>query len=229
MRLRGLVAFLLLFAAAAPLRAEYVLLRNGQRLSVSAYQRLGGSYRLQIPGGSVEVAAADVVAIEPEEVFRPVPAPANEKAPYHNLIQEAAQRNGVDADLVTSVIAVESRFDARAVSRRNARGLMQLLPETAQRLGVKDSFNPRENIEGGTRYLRELLERYHHDVVLALAAYNAGPGRVRQYGQVPPYAETQSYVRRVKRSYEQQKAQRRPQGASGDTPTEKNMSRGAAL
>ena len=69
MRLRGLVAFLLLFAAAAPLRAEYVLLRNGQRLSVSAYQRLGGSYRLQIPGGSVEVAAADVVAIEPEELF----------------------------------------------------------------------------------------------------------------------------------------------------------------
>jgi soluble lytic murein transglycosylase-like protein len=229
MRLRGLLAFLLLFAAAAPLRAEYVLLRNGQRLAVSAYQRLGGSYRLQISGGSVEVAAAEVVAIEPEELFRPVSAPADEKAPYHDLIQEAALRNGVDADLVTSVIAVESRFDARAVSRRNARGLMQLLPETAQRLGVKDSFDPRENIEGGTRYLRELLERYHHDVVLALAAYNAGPERVRQYGQVPPYAETQSYVRRVKRSYEQQKAQRRPQRAGGGTPTGKSLTRGAAL
>jgi soluble lytic murein transglycosylase-like protein len=229
MRLRGLLAFLLLFAAAAPLRAEYVLLRNGQRLAVSAYQRLGGSYRLQISGGSVEVAAADVVAIEPEEVFRPVPAPANEKAPYHNLIQEAAQRNGVDADLVTSVIAVESHFDTRAVSRRNARGLMQLLPETAQRLGVKNSFDPRENIEGGTRYLRELLERYHHDVVLALAAYNAGPERVRQYGRVPPYAETQSYVQRVKRSYEEKKAQRRPQHAGGGTRAEKGLTRGAAL
>ena len=229
MRLRSLLVFLLLFAAAAPLRAEYVLLRNGQRLTVSAYQRLGDSYRLQISGGSVEVAAADIVAIEREEVFRHIPAPANEKAPYHDLIQEAALRNGVDADLVASVIAVESRFDARAVSRRNARGLMQLLPETAQRLGVKDIFDPRENIEGGTRYLRELLERYHDDVVLALAAYNAGPQRVRQYGQVPPYAETQSYVRRVKRSYEQQKAQHHPQRAGGGTSTEKTLSRGAAL
>jgi len=229
MRLSGMLAFLLLFAAAPPLRAEYVLLRNGQRLAVSAYERLGDSYRLQIPGGSVEVAAADVVAIEPEEVFRPVPPAANEKAPYHDLIQAAALRNGVDADLVTSVIAVESHFDARAVSRRNARGLMQLLPETAQHLGVKNSFDPRENIEGGTRYLHELLERYHHDVVLALAAYNAGPERVRQYGQVPPYAETQSYVRRVKRSYEQKKAQRRPQRAGGSMRADKGLTRGAAL
>ena len=229
MRLRGLLAFLLLFAAAAPLRAEYVLLRNGQRLAVSAYQRLGDSYRLQISGGSVEVPAAEVVAIEPEVLFQPVPKPANEKAPYHDLIREAALRNGVDADLVTSVIAVESRFDARAVSRRNARGLMQLLPETAQRLGVKNSFDPRENIEGGTRYLRELLERYHHDVVLALAAYNAGPERVRQYGRVPPYAETQSYVRRVKRSYEQKKAQRHPERTTGGTRAENGLLRGAAL
>ncbi|MBZ5700561.1 MAG: lytic transglycosylase domain-containing protein [Acidobacteriia bacterium] len=229
MRLRGLLAFLLLFAAAPPLRAEYVLLRNGQRLAVSAYERLGSSYRLQISGGAVEVAAADVVAIEPEEVFRPAPAADDEKAPYHDLIQAAALRNGVDPDLVTSVIAAESGFDARAVSRRNARGLMQLLPETAQRLGVKDIFDPRENIEGGTRYLRELLERYHQDVVLALAAYNAGPERVRQFGRVPPYAETQSYVQRVKRNYQQQKAQRRPQRAGGGVPAEQGLTRGAAL
>jgi soluble lytic murein transglycosylase-like protein len=194
-----------LFAAPA-LRAEYVVLRNGQRLTVTGYQLAGDKYRLQIARGSLEVSAEDVLAIEPEDVFTPLPAKPSAKAPYQDLIEAAAARYGMDADLIASVIAVESNFDPKAKSRKNARGLMQLLPQTAERLGVQNIYDPQENIDAGTRYLRELLQKYNNDLVLALAAYNAGPERVQQYGRVPPFAETISYVRRVKRGYEKSKA-----------------------
>ena len=154
----------------------------------------------------MEVAAEDVVAIEPEDVFTPVPAKPIVKPPFRELVEAAAARYSVDADLITSVIAVESNFDPKALSPKNARGLMQLLPETAERLGVQNIYDPKENIEAGTRYLRELLQRYNNDLALALAAYNAGPERVQQYGRVPPFAETLSYVRRVKRTYEKSKS-----------------------
>ena len=206
-----LLPMLLLVAPA--LRAEYVVLRSGQRLTVTSYQLDGDKYRLQMKGGFVEVAADDVVAIEPEDVFAPDPAKPVVAPPYRELVESAAARFSVDADLITSVIAVESNFDPKAVSRKNARGLMQLLPETAARLGVKNIDDPQENIDGGTRYLRELLQKYNNDLVLTLAAYNAGPERVQQYGRVPPFAETISYVRRVRRSYEKSKSQ-----ASKKTP-----------
>ena len=192
--------------AAPELRAEYVVLRSGQRLTVTSYQLLGDKYRLQVAGGSLEIAAEEVVAIEPEEVFTPTPSNPNVKPPFRELVEAAAARYSVDADLITSVIAVESNFDPKARSRRDARGLMQLLPETAARLGVKDIYDPKENIDAGTRYLRDLLQKYGNNLVLALAAYNAGPERVQQYGRVPPFAETISYVRRVKRGYEKNKA-----------------------
>ena len=192
---------------APAVRAEYVVLRSGQRLTVTSYQLDGDKYRLQMKGGFVEVAADDVVAIEPEDVFAPEPAKPVVAPPYRELVEAAAARHGVDADLITSVIAVESNFDPKAVSRKNARGLMQLLPETAARLGVKNIDDPQENIDGGTRYLRELLQKYHNDLVLTLAAYNAGPERVQQYGRVPPFAETISYVRRVRRGYEKSKSE----------------------
>jgi soluble lytic murein transglycosylase-like protein len=134
------------------------------------------------------------------------------------LVEAAAARYSVDADLITSVIAVESNFDPKAVSRKNARGLMQLLPETAARLGVKNIDDPQENIDAGTRYLRELLQKYNNDLVLTLAAYNAGPERVQQYGRVPPFAETISYVRRVRRSYEKSKSE-----SSKKTPAAKTQ------
>ena len=207
MRLKRAALLLSLGLLAAPaLRAEYVVLRSGQRLKVTGYQVVGDKYRLQIGGGTVEIAAEDVVAIEPEEVFTPLPAKPVVKAPYREFVEAAAARYRVDADLITSVIAVESNFDPKALSPKNARGLMQLLPETAERLGVQNIYDPQENIDAGTRYLRELLQRYNNDLVLALAAYNAGPERVQQYGRVPPFAETLSYVRRVKRSYEKSKS-----------------------
>jgi hypothetical protein len=204
---RAVLLLSLVLLTAQALRAEYVVLRSGQRLKVTGYQLLGDKYRLQMTGGSAEIAAEDVVTIEPEDIFTPVPAkPIAAKPPYRELVEAAAARYGVDADLITSVIAVESNFDPKALSRKNARGLMQLLPETAARLGVQNIYDPQENIDGGTRYLRELLQTYNNDVVLALAAYNAGPERVQQYGRVPPFAETISYVRRVKRSYDKSKS-----------------------
>ncbi len=209
MRLRLAALPALLFLAASGVRAEYVVLRSGQRLHVTSYQLDGDRYHLQMKGGSVEVTAQDVVAIEPEDVFTSAPAPPQPPAAdplFRNLIAEAAARHGVDAELITSVIAAESNFDPKAVSRKNARGLMQLLPETAARFGVKDVFDPKENIEAGTRYLRELLQMYNNDLTLTLAAYNAGPERIQQYGRVPPFTETVSYVRRVKRNYEKNKS-----------------------
>ncbi|HXY23557.1 MAG TPA: transglycosylase SLT domain-containing protein [Candidatus Acidoferrum sp.] len=203
-------ATLLLFLAASPARAEYIVLRSGERLHVTGYQLLGDKYRLQMPGGWVEVTVADVVGIEPEDVFKPIPPPPpglqSAVAPYTEIVSAAASKYGVDADLISSVIAVESNFDPKAVSRKNARGLMQLLPETADRFGVKNIFDPAENIDAGTRYLKELLQMYNNDLTLTLAAYNAGPDRVQQYGTVPPFRETMSYVRRVKTSYAKTKS-----------------------
>jgi soluble lytic murein transglycosylase-like protein len=206
MRVKYLAPLLmLLFATIPQARAEYFVLQSGQRLHVSGYQLLGDKYRLQMSGGFVELAANSVAAIEPEDVFTSAPVEAA-KAPFRDLIEGAAARYSVDADLITSVIAAESNFDPRAVSRRNARGLMQLLPQTAARLGVQHIFDPRENIDAGTHYLRDLLLLYKNDLALTLAAYNAGPQRVHQYGRVPPFAETQSYVRRVRSAYAKRKS-----------------------
>lgn len=207
MRIRHFTIFAPLLLAIAPgLRAEYFVLRSGQRLNVIGYQRMGDNYRLQIKGGTVDVPAEQVVAIEPEEIFTPVPVVEVSKEPFGDLINAAAKRYEVDADLITSVIAAESNFDPKAISRRNARGLMQLLPVTAAVLGVKNIFDPAENIDAGTRYLRDLLLLYKNDLALTLAAYNAGPDRVQHYGRIPPFSETITYVRRVRQTYDQRKS-----------------------
>ena len=112
-------------------------------------------------------------------------------------IREISMRHGVDPRLVESVIRAESAFNPTAVSRTGARGLMQLMPQTAAMLGVRDSFDPRQNIEGGVRHLRYLLDRYPGNVSLAVAAYNAGEGAVDSHRGIPPFAETQQYVQRV--------------------------------
>jgi len=196
------VTVVLLAAGAA--RAEYVVLKSGQRLRITGYERLGAIVRLQVAGGSIQVPAAEVVAIEPEDYF---PAPVKERldVPFAELIRAAAEKHGVEAQLIASVIAVESNFNPRAVSRKQAQGLMQLMPETAARFAVTNVFDPAQNIEAGTRYLKELLERYRQDLRLALAAYNAGPERVGQYQGVPPYRETRSYVRKVTQAVERNK------------------------
>ena len=130
------------------------------------------------------------------------------------VVNSASGRYRLDPDLVNSVIKAESGFNVRAVSPKGAQGLMQLMPGTASQLGVPNAFDPQANVEGGTKYLRELLERYNFDLVKALAAYNAGPQRVEQFGGVPPYYETRAYVARVVRDFNKKKAASRKPAAA---------------
>lgn len=196
-----------LAGSAASVRADYVVLRGGVRLNVTGYEILGDRYRLHLKGGTAEVLADDVVGIEPEEIFEPVEEPLSDKTPFEKVIRAAADRYRVDADLIHCVIAIESNFDPKAVSPKNARGLMQLMPQTAAQFGVNDIFDPEENVNAGTRYLRQLMDKYNN-LTLALAAYNAGPVRVDQYGRrVPPYLETMKYVQRIAKSYAKIKAE----------------------
>jgi soluble lytic murein transglycosylase-like protein len=124
-------------------------------------------------------------------------------AQYDPIIEKAAASNSVEPDLLRAVIVVESGFNARAVSKRGAVGLMQLMPETARRYGASDRYDPRQNVHAGARYLRSLMDRYDQDLELALAAYNAGEEAVDHYGgQIPPYRETQAYVPRVLRVFQ---------------------------
>jgi soluble lytic murein transglycosylase len=121
---------------------------------------------------------------------------------YDPAIQRASKQHGVSPALVKAVIAAESGFDPEAISRKGAQGLMQLMPYTAERLGVDDALDPWQNIDGGTRYLSQMIERFPGELTLALAAYNAGPEAVKRHRGVPPYEETRTYVKRVLRYYE---------------------------
>jgi len=203
---RAVTCLLLLAACAQRTRADYFVLRSGARLNVNAWELVGDRYKIQLNGGTAELPFVDVVSIEPQEIFVAAPRMPLTQAPFGQMIQAASEKYAVDADLVFSVIAAESNFNPKAISRRGARGLMQLLPTTATRFGVKDIFDPGQNIDAGTRYLRDLLKTYQGDMALTLAAYNAGPGTVRRYGRVPPYNETIAYVRAIRKTYAQRKA-----------------------
>jgi soluble lytic murein transglycosylase-like protein len=122
---------------------------------------------------------------------------------YEPIIHKVSSKHGVPAQLVSAVMRVESCYERKAVSRAGARGLMQLMPGTARQLGVRDSFDPEQNIDGGVRYLKAMLERFNHNIDLGLAAYNAGPEAVAAYKGVPPYPETQSYITRIRKLYKQ--------------------------
>jgi len=178
-------------------RADHAVLKSGQRLHITGYQVSGDRVLLAVDGGIVSIPAASLVAVEPEDLFPENHAAAPAAGPFRELIRAAAQKHGIEEKLIARVIAVESNFNPRAVSRRRAQGLMQLLPQTAARFSVADVFDPAQNIDAGARYLKELLERYQGDLRLALAAYNAGPEMVDRYGGIPPFAETQNYVRRI--------------------------------
>ena len=165
--------------------------------------------------GYLDVASSDIERIEhddmpaPTPVFAATPVPSpGPVAPAKTIdehLRAASSSSGIDRDFLESVIHYESGFNPKAISPKGARGLMQLMPDTANRLGVKDSFDPAQNILGGTAYLKQLLELYHGDAQKALAAYNAGPHRVEQYKGIPPYRETQLYVAGIIREYNRKK------------------------
>lgn len=203
-------------ASVPPAAAELVVLDDGHFFKVDDYRLEGASVTLELAGGGrvslplsrVERVVEDeivpaVVATTPPEApafslrfaaGQPVPS-----TPYGEEIWSAAQRHGLNPALVAAVVAAESAFDPNALSRVGARGLMQLMPATADRFGLRadEHFIPHRNLEAGSRYLAWLVERFGDDLALALAAYNAGEGTVDRYRGVPPYRETRTYLERI--------------------------------
>lgn len=196
----GLILLLLTLSAFAGDRA---VLRNGFTIDHDRREVIGDTTRLYTAGGYIDVPTAEIVSYEHVEA-----PPAPELTPTKTIqdhVSDASKTTGIDPDFLDSVIHQESGFNPNAVSKKGARGLMQLMPDTAGKLGVRNSFDPGENVHGGAAYLRQLLDLYHGDAQKALAAYNAGPGRVEQYKGVPPYRETQAYVARIITEYNRKK------------------------
>jgi soluble lytic murein transglycosylase-like protein len=210
---------------------EIAVLRNGYTIRHERREVLGEMTRLYLAetqDNFVDVPTTDIASFEKEEVVLRRTSEPPPSDSVDTLVSDASDRNDLDPDLVNSVIAAESGFNPKAVSRKGAQGLMQLMPNTAAALGVQDAMNPAANVEGGTRYLRELLERFQYDLAKALAAYNAGPERVQQYGGLPPYPETVAYVRRILRDLRSKKsAQMSSQPAPESKPsvTEKSTAK----
>jgi len=196
------VAFLAVSACA--FGADLAVLRNGFSIRHERREVVGEVTRLYLSSdgsGYVDVRNEEVDHFERDLT----PPPGATALHLPEVVGSASHRYHLDPDLVNSVIRAESGFNPKAVSRKGAAGLMQLEPQTAAQLGVSDVFDPSANVDGGTRYLRELLVRYNFDLIKALAAYNAGPRRVEQYHGVPPYYETQAYVAQVVRDFNRKK------------------------
>ena len=202
-----------LVGTAAPARAEIALLANGQTFKVQArrvegdlvWLTLRGGGELALPAGHVRGYVPDEVVAEVETaVAKAALGSSGSTADLRQLATDTARRHGLDPELVLAVAGVESAFQPKAVSSKGAQGLMQLMPGTARELGVADPLDPAANLDGGTRYLRDLLAKYEGDLPKALAAYNAGPGAVKRHQGVPPYKETREYVKRVLQRYRPQ-------------------------
>src|SRR5271166_6081165 len=194
--------------------AEVANLRNGFSIRHQRHAVAGGITRLYMNAaphsGYIDVPTAEIEGFEPappdpQETASQTPKPLD----LQSIVSGASTRHQVDADFIASVIRAESANNPRAVSRKGAQGLMQLMPQTASQLGVKNSFDAAQNVDGGVRYLRELLLFYDNDMIKALAAYNAGTQRVQQYKGVPPYHETRAYVARVIKDYNRKKLAKR--------------------
>jgi soluble lytic murein transglycosylase-like protein len=215
--------------------ADSAVLRNGFSIRFQRRQDMGLVTRLYVDGEEssfVDVPTAEIDHIEaaPDGAGQATdhhPAQATKNGAerpvdINELVAAASGAYRLDPDLVSSVIRAESGFNVRAVSPKGAQGLMQLMPQTASLLGVQNAFDPQANVTGGTRYLRELLEHYNFDLIKALAAYNAGPQRVEQYGGVPPYYETRAYVARIVRDFNRKKLAQK--NAAGSMRSQKSAS-----
>ncbi|MGB9198651.1 MAG: lytic transglycosylase domain-containing protein [Terriglobales bacterium] len=209
----------LCFTTTPVFAGEVAILRNGFSIPHDHRTVTGDTTRLYLSADEssfTDVATADITGFE-KDLTLPVPsaisaqqhgASSASERPHVDLdqvVNSASAAYHLDPDLVNSVIHAESGFNSHAVSPKGARGLMQLMPSTANDLGVSDVFDSEANVGGGSHYLRELLERYDFDLVKALAAYNAGPQRVDRYHGVPPFSETRAYVARIVHDYNRKK------------------------
>ena len=202
-------------AIATPAHADLVFFSSGRSLSVKKYRIDGNQLVLTLrTGGEITCDRSGIARIEPDEVPYPEPEPEPGPVviaappiplpapwvPYGEIIDQVSAQHGVPAGLVKAVIKVESAYRQGARSPKGAMGLMQLMPGTARQFAVANPYEPRANIEGGTRYLKSLLDRFV-ELPLALAAYNAGEAAVLRFGGIPPYPETQAYVKSVLRAF----------------------------
>jgi soluble lytic murein transglycosylase-like protein len=238
-RIRQIAMLLTVLSCATLLSAsEKAVLRNGFSLIHDHRDLRGPVTRLYLSPTEetfIDVPNDQIIGIEKldpdEEVFlKPpasVPAPVADKD-LDAIIAAAAKRHNIDADFIRSVVKAESGGRANAVSVKGAQGLMQLMPKTANLLGVNNSFDPEANVEAGTRYLRELLARYNNDPIKALAAYNAGALRVQQYHGVPPYHETHAYIRKIINDYNRQKRAGSSQKSAAISPPPQSAAQPAA-
>ena len=245
----GLGVLVTLLAALPCFASEVAVLRNGFSIRHERHEVVGDTTRLYLTADGSSFVDVPTAEIEHFEAAPELPASGEKsKSPFlakdarngapsasvfpaasvfpttsavdlNDVVNSASGRYRLDPDLVNSVIKAESGFNVRAVSPKGAQGLMQLMPGTASQLGVPNAFDPQANVEGGTKYLRELLERYNFDLVKALAAYNAGPQRVEQFGGVPPYYETRAYVARVVRDFNKKKEAQQKAGAASSPGT----------
>jgi hypothetical protein len=205
------IAIIAIGAATGPVRAaERVTLTNGFSLTCAHHDTVEGKVRLYTsPGSYIEFPPADISGIETvpdpppmagdDEPAQPKAAATAKLTPadLHEMLTTAGEAHHLDVDLLASVVKAESGGNPRAKSRAGAKGLMQLMDGTASDLGVQDSYRPEDNVRGGSTYLDSLLTRYHDNLAMALAAYNAGPAAVDKYHGIPPYRETRLYVARV--------------------------------
>jgi len=203
---------LLALSSVAAFSAELAVLQNGFIMPLDHRETRGEFIRFYMDGGTqnyVDIRRDQIVRFEemPEPPKLPKLDPVR-TASLEEIVISASNRYGIDPDLVFSLIRAESAYDPSAVSSKGALGLMQLMPQTATYLGVENPMNVADNVEGGTRYLRELLTLYHEDIIKALAAYNAGPQRIEEYHGVPPYPETINYITRIVRDLNKRKLAR---------------------
>lgn len=230
---------------------EICVLRNGFTISFQHKEVTGDTTRLFTGKNFVDVANDQIESFQVDETPAvPEPPPATPSSTHaaaqpitpsqtvtpskamtaaelDQVVRDAANKNRIDPDFVSSVIKAESNFKTHAISKKGAQGLMQLMPDTATQLGVKDAFDPKANVEAGTAYLSSLLNLYHDDPIKALAAYNAGAFRVKQYNGVPPYRETRAYVSKIVRDFNAKKRAQMKATATTAKPASPAKAKGA--